>query len=102
MKIKKFGKLYISKETGAHVIENFEFQYDNPVEAEACKDKRVEAAFVFLTLSMHFASLANSIKREIPKAPERRSEDFSAAPEGNSKSAEEIVSETLSRIMAKP
>lgn len=99
MKIQKFGTINFT-EDGFPKPSNFDFNA-SAQEIVASQDIKVKVLLMIMAIRDHLNESIKQIQKDIDKASLSDSGDFSVPVGKSTKSPEEIVSESLSRIMAK-
>lgn len=101
MKIQKFGTINFTDSLNLPIFSGFTFSVESESEQSMTQDKKLKTLIMITAIRDHLSKVVKFIEEDISKASLRDSGDFSTPVGKSIKSPEEIVSESLSRIMAK-
>ncbi|AGF88157.1 hypothetical protein SP058_00210 [Salmonella phage FSL SP-058] len=101
MKIQKFGTINFTDSLNLPIFSGFTFSVESESEQSMTQDKKLKTLIMVTAIRDHLSKVVKFIEEDISKASLRDSGDFSTPVGKSTKSPEEIVSESLSRIMAK-
>lgn len=101
MKIQKFGTINFTDSLNLPIFSGFTFSVESESEQSMTQDKKLKTLIMVTAIRDHLSKIVKFIEEDISKASLRDSGDFSTPVGKSTKSPEEIVSESLSRIMAK-
>ena len=101
MKIQKFGTINFTDSLNLPIFSGFTFSVESESEQSMTQDKKLKTLIMITAIRDHLSKVVKFIEEDISKASLRDSGDFSTPVGKSTKSPEEIVSESLSRIMAK-
>ncbi|ECQ2932894.1 hypothetical protein FZ351_19230 [Salmonella enterica] len=101
MKIQKFGTINFTDSLNLPIFSGFTFSVESESEQSMTQDKKLKTLIMVMAIRDHLSKVVKFIEEDISKASLRDSGDFSTPVGKSTKSPEEIVSESLSRIMAK-
>ncbi|UUG68293.1 hypothetical protein PJM42_0045 [Salmonella phage vB_SenP_UTK0001] len=101
MKIQKFGTINFTDSLNLPIFSGFTFSIESESEQSMTQDKKLKTLIMVTAIRDHLSKVVKFIEEDISKASLRDSGDFSTPVGKSTKSPEEIVSESLSRIMAK-
>ncbi|WDR22546.1 hypothetical protein PJM40_0047 [Salmonella phage vB_SenP_UTK0002] len=101
MKIQKFGTINFTDSLNLPLTSGFTFSIESESEQSMAQDNKLKTLMMISAIRDHFIKVVRYIEEDISKASLSDSGDFSTPVGKSTKSPEEIVSESLSRIMAK-
>lgn len=101
MKIQKFGNIHFTEHLNLPILSGFTFGTENKSESENLSDVKLKTLMMLIAIRDHLTHVVDGVKKDIDKASLSDSGDFSVPAGKSTKSPEEIVSESLTRIMAK-
>ena len=101
MKIQKFGTIKYSPESNLPIFQGFTFELSNERENELCQTQRGKMILMLSAIRDNLSEVIEHGIRLVEKESQDASGNFSIPLDGNTKSPEEIVAESLSRIMGK-
>lgn len=101
MKIQKFGTINFTDSLNLPIFSGFTFSVESESEQSMTQDKKLKTLIMVTAIRDHLSKVVKFIEEDINKASLRDSGDFSTPVGKSTKSPKEIVSESLSRIMAK-
>lgn len=101
MKIQKFGTINFTDSLNLPIFSGFTFSVESESEQSMTQDKKLKTLIMVTAIRDHLSKVVKFIEEDISKASLSDSGDFSTPVGKSTKSPEEIVSESLSRIMAK-
>lgn len=101
MKIQKFGTINFTDSLNLPIFSGFTFSVESESEQSMTQDKKLRTLIMITAIRDHLSKVVKFIEEDINKDSLSDSGDFSTPVGKSTKSPEEIVSESLSRIMAK-